>query len=95
MNIPSTSGLADYTILDLAGWQVYCPQCDAFREARRTQERNASDTTDHVEFVCNGCHWILLKLQRERLEEQMNKQHGSPSYLSRLLDAILNRRARP
>ena len=51
-------------IPDLQGWEAYCEECKAFREARRAQERDVRDGTEYFEFVCNTCHSILLTFQR-------------------------------
>jgi hypothetical protein len=56
--------VAGETIPDLDGWEVYCEDCKAFREARRTQNHDVSDGIEYFEFVCNTCHSILLTFQR-------------------------------
>ena len=62
-----------YAIPDLTGWEAYCPECKKFREARRLQERDASDRAEYFEFVCNTCHSILLTFQRKNLSERLNE----------------------
>ena len=51
-------------IPDLNEWEAYCEACGAFREARRTQNRDTRDDTEYFEFVCNTCHSILLTFQQ-------------------------------
>jgi hypothetical protein len=48
----------------MGAWLIRCENCAAFHEARRADEREASDGTQHFEFVCNTCHSILLTFQR-------------------------------
>jgi hypothetical protein len=56
--------VASKVIPDLEGWEAYCDEGKAFREARRADERDASDGTEYFEFVCNTCHSVLLTFQR-------------------------------
>jgi hypothetical protein len=51
-------------IFDLAGWEAYCENCAAFREARRVEAHDASDCTQYFDFRCNTCHSVLLTFQR-------------------------------
>jgi hypothetical protein len=69
--------MGDYSIPDLTGWDAYCPECETFREARRAQERDASDRAEYFEFVCNACHSVLLTFQRVKLNERLNEQHAN------------------
>jgi len=55
--------VASEAIPDLEGWEAYCENCHAFREARRAEACDASDNTEYFEFVCNTCHSILLTFQ--------------------------------
>ena len=52
------------SIPDLTGWEAYCEGCGSFQEARRAQERDASNGSEYFEFICNTCHSILLTFQR-------------------------------
>ena len=56
--------MASETIPDLDGWEAYCEECKAFREAQRARERNAVTGSEYFEFVCETCHSILLTFQR-------------------------------
>ena len=56
--------MASEAIPDLDGWEAYCENCHAFREARRAEACDAGDNTEYFEFVCNTCHSILLTFQR-------------------------------
>jgi hypothetical protein len=49
---------------DPAGWNFFCEECDAFREARRMDARDAINDSLYHEFVCNTCHSILLTFQQ-------------------------------
>ena len=65
--------MADEAIPDLAGWEAYCEECDAFREVRRADENDASTGSPYSEFLCTVCHSILLTFQRlgtQRAEEK-------------------------
>ena len=64
--------MPDYTIPDLSGWEAYCRECEAFREARRAQERDASAKTEYFEVVCNTCRFILLTFRRAELSERFD-----------------------
>jgi len=50
---------------NLEGWLAYCEERDAKVEARRCQERDASNGDEYFEFVCNACHSILLTFCRK------------------------------
>lgn len=41
-----------YTVPDLTGWEAYCAECEAFRQARRAREIDASNGSEYFEFVC-------------------------------------------
>ncbi len=66
-------GMDKEAIPDLDGWEAYCEECKAFREARRAQERDVGDGTEYFEFVCNTCHSILLTFQRLGTEKPERK----------------------
>src|SRR4051812_39499989 len=43
---------------NLAEWEAYCPDCDAFCEVRLIKERDESDRAEYFELVCKSCHLI-------------------------------------
>src|SRR5436190_14411604 len=70
-------------IPDLQSWEAYCSECQAFREARRAQERDAKDGTEYFEFVCNKCHSILLTFQRLGTQSEESKPAERPAASAR------------
>src|SRR5258707_15360380 len=65
--------MTNEAIPNLEGWEAYCEECKAFREARRAQERDVGDGTEYFEFVCNTCYSILLTFQRLGTEKPESK----------------------
>jgi hypothetical protein len=45
---------------DLAGWLVWCDNCQEDRPVRRMQEREAGTDDDYYDYVCTECASILL-----------------------------------
>ena len=70
-------------IPDLEGWEAYCEECKAFREALRVQERDVGEGTEYFEFVCKTCHSILLTFQRLGTERPDNKLAEIPAVSAR------------
>jgi hypothetical protein len=68
------SGVADYSIPDLTGWEAFCPWCEIYGAARRAQERDVLSRKEYFEFVCMECHTVLLTFQRAKVTERFNEQ---------------------
>jgi hypothetical protein len=51
-------------IIDPAGWEAYCENCDAFRPMRLVRGVDAKDHHEYHELLCTECASILLTYQR-------------------------------
>src|SRR5262245_8074331 len=60
--------MADEPVPDLRGWDAYCSDCAAFREARL--DRDVTTGSKSYDFVCSVCNAILLTFRRLRTQSE-------------------------